>query len=136
VAAFRKVKTNIDSGTPLFIQDAACAALADEEHVEAVRVQYRKKRDILAGAFEKLGLEKCLPDATLYIWQKVPMEAVDFCKRLLDPEVAVVATPGDWIADPVAGGRNPGRGFVRFALVPTLEDVEKAATRIAAMDLA
>ena len=41
VALFRKVKTNIDSGTPTFIQDGAVAALADETHVRAFRAEYR-----------------------------------------------------------------------------------------------
>ena len=36
VAIFRKTKTNIDSGTPTFLQDAAIAALGDEEHVEGI----------------------------------------------------------------------------------------------------
>ena len=44
---FKKVKTNIDSGTATFIQDAACAALLDEKHVEEFRESYKKKRDIL-----------------------------------------------------------------------------------------
>jgi LL-diaminopimelate aminotransferase len=136
VAAFRKVKTNVDSGTPRFVQDAAVAALGDETHVRAMRRDYREKGDLLLAAFEKLGLEICRPDATLYIWQKVPMEALEFCKRLLSPEVAVVATPGDWISEPTADGINPGKGHVRFALVPPLEKVREAARRIEGMDLA
>ena len=39
VAAFRKVKTNVDSGTPTFIQDAAVAALEDEAHVVEFRAR-------------------------------------------------------------------------------------------------
>lgn len=135
VAAFRKVKTNIDSGTPFFVQDAACAALRDEEHVEEMRRTYREKRDLLVGAFERLGLAKCEPPATLYVWQKVPLPSVDFAQRLLRPEIAVVATPGEWISQPAAGDRNPGEGYVRFALVPPLAEVRKAAERIAGMSL-
>jgi len=135
VAAFKKVKTNIDSGTPFFVQDAAVAALRDEAHVEAMREGYRRRRDLLLDAFARLGLEKCVPDATLYIWQKVPMDAVEFCKRLLRPEIGVVATPGDWISDVTDDGCNPGSGFVRFALVPSEDDVAEAADRIAGMDL-
>ncbi len=132
VAAFRKVKTNLDSGTPTFIQDAAVAALSDETHVEAMRESYRQKRDILAEAFRDAGFPESLPEATLYIWQRLPdgMDAVDFCKELLDPEVAVVATPGPWISDAASDGSNPGEGFARFALVPPIERVEEAAARI------
>ncbi len=132
LAAFRKVKTNIDSGTPTFIQDAAAAALADEAHVEEMRREVRSRRDVLCGALRGLGLEDCTPPATLYVWQKGPpgMTGAAFAKRLLDPEVALVTTPGSWISDPLPDGSNPGEGYVRFALVPSLEDTRRAAERL------
>ncbi|MHC5012140.1 MAG: aminotransferase class I/II-fold pyridoxal phosphate-dependent enzyme [Planctomycetota bacterium] len=137
VAAFRKVKTNIDSGTPTFIQDAAVEALSDETHVQAFRDAYRVKRDLLVKALKAAGLEDCTPAATLYIWQKAPagMSGIELAGRLLDPEVAVVTTPGEWISDPVAGGENPGAGYIRFALVPSVADTEAAAERIRALKL-
>lgn len=135
VSMFRKVKTNIDSGTPTFIQDAAIAALEDETHVDAFRATYEQKRDIMVDALRRAGLEDCAPPATLYIWQKTPagMSGVDFAGRLLEKDVAVVCTPGEWISDVVADGSNPGAGYVRFALVPSVEDTAKAAERIATL---
>jgi LL-diaminopimelate aminotransferase len=137
VALFRKVKTNVDSGTPTFVQDAAVAALEDEAHVAGFRESYRHKRDVLVRGLVAAGLEDPTPDATLYVWQRAPrgMSGVDLAARLLDPRVAVVATPGEWLSDPVAGGENPGAGHVRFALVPSEEDVARAAERIAALSL-
>jgi LL-diaminopimelate aminotransferase len=134
VAAFRKVKTNIDSGTPSFVQDAAIGALADEAHVDAMREGYRRKRDLLCAAFRDVGFPDSTPEATLYVWQRLPKGtgSVEFCKRLLDPKVGIVATPGAWISDPV-DGKNPGEGFVRFALVPSVAEVEEAGERIRAM---
>ncbi|MCA8939825.1 MAG: aminotransferase class I/II-fold pyridoxal phosphate-dependent enzyme, partial [Planctomycetes bacterium] len=69
---FKKVKTNIDSGTPTFIQDASVAALKDEEHVEKLRVETKQKRDIICGALREAGLPDCAPEASLYVWQKAP----------------------------------------------------------------
>ncbi len=137
VAIFRKVKTNIDSGTPTFIQDAAAAALADEGHVEAFREEYRQKRDILCSALAAAGLEDCSPTATLYVWQKVPegTSSLDFATRLLEEKIAIVTTPGNWISEPTAGGENPGEGYVRFALVPSIQDTRLAAERISALRL-
>lgn len=128
---FKKIKTNIDSGTPTFIQDAAIAALGDEKHVEEMREKYRQRRDVLVNAFKDVGLKDCTPKATIYIWQKVPegMDSVEFTKRLLSKETAVVATPGQWISEEV-NGINPGKNYVRFALVPSLEQCEEAAERI------
>jgi LL-diaminopimelate aminotransferase len=135
VALFRKVKTNIDSGTATFIQDAAVAALGDESHVRGFRDEYRQKRDILCAALVKAGLEDCTPSSTLYVWQKAPagMSSVELATTLLDEAIAVVTTPGSWISEPTVNGENPGEGYVRFALVPTIEDTKKAAQRIAAL---
>jgi LL-diaminopimelate aminotransferase len=135
VAVFRKVKTNIDSGTPTFIQDASVAALADEEHVEAFREEYRQKRDILCCALTAAGLEDCTPEATLYVWQRLPegMSSLDFATRLLAEKIAIVTTPGNWIAEPSVEGENAGEGYVRFALVPSIQDTRLAAQRISAL---
>lgn len=135
VALFRKVKTNIDSGTPTFIQDAAVAALSDEAHVAQFRAEYRAKRDVLLDGLRRAGLEVSAPQSTLYLWQRAPrgLSGVEFAGRLLDPAVAVVATPGEWLSDAVADGTNPGAGHVRFALVPSLDDTRRAADRIAAL---
>ncbi|MGR3317021.1 MAG: aminotransferase class I/II-fold pyridoxal phosphate-dependent enzyme [Candidatus Anammoxibacter sp.] len=129
---FKKVKTNIDSGTATFIQDGAIAALKDETHVEAFRQQYKVKRDIMVEAFKSVGLPDCTPDSTIYIWQECPdgMTSVDFATKLLSPEVAIVTTPGTWISDEVSDGTNPGEGYVRFALVPSIDETIEAADKI------
>ncbi|MBI4452061.1 aminotransferase class I/II-fold pyridoxal phosphate-dependent enzyme [Candidatus Woesearchaeota archaeon] len=131
IAAFKKLKPNIDSGTPTFVQDAAIAALSDEAHVEKMRSDYKKKRDILVKSLSSTGLENCSPAATLYIWQKTPdrSTSVEFAKRLLDKKIAVVVTPGEWISSNF-NGLNPGNDYVRFALVPTLDETKEAARRI------
>jgi LL-diaminopimelate aminotransferase len=108
-------------------------------------------------AFSSIGLERCVPKGTIYIWQKVPKgsSSVDFAKKLLQKDVAVVTTPGNWLSretggpgggvgaggGPRAAGKtkgsggskkpcNPGEGYVRLALVPPLDKVEEAARRI------
>jgi len=135
VAIFRKVKTNIDSGTATFIQDAAVAALKEEKHVEDFREEYRRKRDILCPALVAAGLPDCTPDSTLYIWQKVPegMSSLEFATLLLDEKTAIVTTPGSWISEPDVRGENAGEGYVRFALVPSIEDTRLAAQKISTL---
>ena len=131
ISAFKKLKTNIDSGTAVFIQDAAISALKDEIHVEKMRKMYKQKRVIIVNALTSIGLEDCTPPATLYIWQKVTknMASVDFAKRLLQKEIAIVVTPGELIST-TFNGLNPGNNYVRFALVPTLKECEFAAERL------
>lgn len=132
VAAFKKLKTNIDSGTPTFIQDAAVAALADERHVASMREGYRRKRDVLCDALAGMGLADCRPDGTIYVWQEAPrgMTGEEFASRLLDPRIAVVTTPGAWIAEWGPDASNPGGRYVRFALVPPLAAVREAVQRM------
>ena len=131
VSVFKKVKTNIDSGTSWLIQDAAIAALKDEKHVEEMRKEYRIKRDIMINALREIMCDVMIPEATFYIWQKTPegMTSLDFAKKLLEKDIAIVTTPGSWISKEV-DGLNPGEGYVRFALVPTIEDTKKAADRL------
>lgn len=151
VAAFKKLKTNIDSGTPDFIQSAAIAALGDEEHVKIQRRLYRQRAEVLTQTFRKIGLPSARPQAgknnlggAFYLWQKVPqgLTSAEFAQKLLDPKIAIVVTPGSWISDectianPDATGDstktiNPGEGYVRFALVPSLEKTKEAAERLA-----
>jgi len=136
IAASKKVKTNIDSGTVTFIQDAAIAALKDDKHVRELREDYRKKRDIMVNAFSKIGLPNCEPKGTIYLWQRVPAgyTSLDFAKKLLEKEIAVVTTPGSWLSHE-AHGVNPGEGFIRLALVPPIEKVMEAADKIKSLNI-
>jgi len=133
ISIFKKVKTNIDSGTPTFIQDAAVAALGDEAHVDDLRERTKRKRDLICGALVKSGLEDCSPQGSLYVWQTAPagMSGVDFATALIE-KAHIVTTPGEWLGDAMPGGGNSGDGRVRFALVPDEAQCAEAAKRIAA----
>lgn len=136
IATFKRVKTNVDSGTPNFVQDAATVALNNDEHVEEMRKEYAIKQEILLTALEKAGLPTPKIDATFYIWQKAPegMTGVELAKKLLSPEIGIVTTPGAWISEvDTRTGKNPGENFVRFALVASIADVEEAAKRLEKM---
>lgn len=130
---FKRLKTNIDSGTPSVMQEAAIRALGDDKHVAEMRELYRQKAEILIEGLRKIGMECQMPEGTFYIWQKVPsgMTDVDFAKKLLEPEIGIVVTPGSLISDECEGGVNPGSGYVRFALMPTLAEVNEAVSRLA-----
>lgn len=136
VSIFKKLKTNIDSGTPNFVQAGAIVALEDEAHVAAMRQETKIKRDILADGLVAAGLPDCRPESSLYMWQKTPsgMSGVDFAKALLDEKIALVCTPGEWISDATADGFNPGAGYVRFALVASVERTKEAAERLKRAD--
>ncbi len=130
IDTFKKVKTNIDSGTPNFVQDAAIAALEDEKHVKKLRSTVKRKRNLICAALRKAGLKNCKNPAGLYLWQKAPegMSGEQFATLLIE-KCHIVTTPGEWLSDAV-DGENPGAGHVRFAFVPPIDEVKQAAERI------
>ncbi len=132
IEIYKKLKTNIDSGVPSIVQEAAMIALKDDDHAQHMRELYSEKRDILARGLKNIGLEVRVPEATFYVWLRVPdgMSDVEFAEKLLSPEIAIVVTPGSAISDECEGGVNPGAGYVRFALMPTLEEMHEAVERL------
>jgi LL-diaminopimelate aminotransferase len=134
VTLVKKLKTNIDSGSPNFIQAAGIAALQDEEHVAISRRDYAEKQTVLVDGLRRAGLTANPSEATIYLWQKAPegMSDVEYARRLLDPDIACAVMPGSWLATPLEDGRNPGEGYVRWALCPDVADIRLAADRLAA----
>ncbi len=132
IEKFKKLKTNIDSGTPDFIQAGAIVALENEAHAEQMRKEYKEKKDLMLEAFKFAGWQEPKSEATFYLWLKTPngINSVEFAKQLLDKDLAIVVTPGAWISDIDEDGFNPGDNYVRFALVPPLSKVKEAVERI------
>jgi LL-diaminopimelate aminotransferase len=135
IAAFRRLKTNIDSGTPGFVQAGAIAALADDDAPVAARAAYAARADVLLPALARLGCEVARPEAGFYLWVGTPrgVPGTEYARRLLEEAPALAVMPGEWLAEDVPGERvHPGAGRVRFALVPPLERCREAAARLAA----
>jgi LL-diaminopimelate aminotransferase len=133
VGILLRVKTNMDSGTPQFVQAAAAAALEDEAATSGMRAEYRTLRDRLVDAFGSAGCERCVPQGAIYVWQRAPggMSSAEFAGALLKPEIGVVGVPGHLIASTLEDGTNPGEGYVRFSLTCLPERMATACDRIA-----
>lgn len=125
VQALGKVKTNVDSGVFNPIQKAGIAALENMEELirETVSI-YEKRAVILTEALRKIGYEVQKPDATFYIWMKVPKEysSQHFTQFLLE-EADIVVVPG------TAYGPS-GEGYVRFSITVSEDEVEEAVARL------
>jgi len=120
---YMKYRTYIGCAVPLPLQSAAAVAWLDEEHVAASREIY-KKNFLLAR--EILAIE--IPKASFYIWLKVP-DAIEFTKKLYK-NYNVKVLPGEFLGRDNANGENPGKGFVRIALVESEEKTKDALQRI------
>jgi acetylornithine aminotransferase len=121
IAALKRYRPNVGTAPPEFVQRAAIAAWGDERHVEEMRSIYRAKRDVVLPALEAAGYRHAGGDATFFLWLAVP-DAQRVHQRLL--ERGVVLAPG-WFFGP------EGEGYLRLALVPTLEQCRRAAALLA-----
>ena len=112
----------------LAVQHASVAAWNDEAHVEENRRQYRQKFDALVPMLEPV-MQAPRPDAGFYLWARVPGGDDEAFAKDLFAATHVTVLPGQYLARD-AHGTNPGRGYVRMALVPELADCIEAARRI------
>ena len=118
VAALRSFRPTVGTAPQEFVQRASVAAWSDDAHVDDVRELYRRKRDTLLPALVEKGLRLAGSTATFYLWMDVGGPAVPFARRLL--EHGIVVAPGSFFGP-------AGEGYVRFALVPTQAECERAA---------
>lgn len=121
---------------PIHHQLASIAAWQDETHVEKNRQLYAKKFELwMSELGDLLKLNK--PDAGFYFWVQVPEQFKNekgepddeaFVKALFE-KVNIHALAGRYLSREV-NGTNPGKGFVRLALVASVEESQEAITRI------
>ena len=119
------------------VQAASAAAWRDEDHVIENRRQYREKFAAVMPILQD-SLTFTPPDAAFYLWAQVPGDEQQrpwplgddaAFARDLYREKNVTVLPGSFLARD-AKGVNPGRGFIRIALVDGLEPCVEAARRI------
>jgi succinyldiaminopimelate transaminase len=113
IGALEAYRPTVGTAPQEFVQRASVVAWNDERHVEETRARYRAKRDVLIPALEAKGWEIVASEATMYLWVVGP-----------DPDAllerGILVSPGELFGP-------SGAGYVRFALVPTLEECKRAA---------
>ena len=117
IAALKEYRPTVGTAPQEFVQRASVVAWSDERHVEETRARYRAKRDVLIPAIEARGWDVVASEATMYLWVTGP-----------DPDAllerGILVSPGEFFGP-------SGAGYVRFALVPTLDECERAAAILA-----
>jgi LL-diaminopimelate aminotransferase len=126
IALLSQVKSNIDSGIFQAIQEAAIAALnSGPEHLQDLIKLYQQRRNLICQGLSELGWKVNIPQATFYVWLKLPRGQTDSIKfaRLLLDKADVVVTPG-------VGFGPSGEGYIRIALTVSKERLQEAIARI------
>ena len=127
INALMRVKSNLDSGIPQAIQQAAIRALTGPQ--DGIREQnaiYQRRRDRVVQVLREMGLSVTPPRASLYVWARVPegYTSAEFATMLLE-EQNVVVTPG-------AGYGQQGEGYIRLSLTIPDDQLEKGLARLRA----
>jgi len=125
IQEYKKYRASFGVATPNFIQEAAKVAWEDEKHVEERRKIYKEKRDLFINFLKKLGLDFLYPEATFYIWIKLPDGNKNYIKYLLENGIIVSAGENFCTGLEIKEG-NCHSDYFRIALVPTLEDCKEA----------
>jgi LL-diaminopimelate aminotransferase len=128
VTGLTRVKSQIDSGPPVYTQKVAVKALASYNSREAPaflkenNLILRERRDLLVDTLCKIGYQCDKPKATFYVWVNCRGDSMKFATRLLDAGVAV--TPG-------VGFGKYGEGYARITFTQPKERIAEACQRIA-----
>lgn len=110
---------------PILSQLAAVEAIGLQKEVEAMKREYKRRRDFIVKELNRLGLHTVPPQGAFYCFpclKKFKMNSLDFAKKLLyEQKVAVVP------------GRAFGKefdGYVRISYANSLEHLKEAIIRI------
>ncbi|AXT60984.1 aminotransferase class I/II-fold pyridoxal phosphate-dependent enzyme [Aquimarina sp. AD10] len=125
IEAVLKVKSNMDSGMFQGIQKGAIAALnVSDTWYKKMNEIYEERRTMI---WELANLLGCTFDKTakgMFVWAKLPqgIEATSFIDTILYENDVFIA-PGDIF------GSN-GKGYIRFSLCVTIENIKEAIKRL------
>jgi len=122
----RKLRAFAGAPLPLPLQRVAEAAWADEAHVTASRALYHRKFADADRIFAGVQGYKA-PDGGFFLW--LPIEDGEQATMKLWRETGVRVLPGAYLSRDV-GGDNPGKGYIRVALVATPEETQRGLTRL------
>lgn len=126
IKALGQIKTNIDSGVFVAIQQAVAEALKNPDKIAGIsdiRRTYRRRRDIVLNGLHQLGLNPIFPQTTFYIWVPLPggMKSIDYSAQLLK-KTYIHTTPG-------IGFGKLGEGYIRLSLTTPEERLKEAMLR-------
>jgi N-succinyldiaminopimelate aminotransferase len=124
---FLLYRTYLGNAMSLTVQAASRVAWGDEAHVRENRRLYREKFAAALGILSGVAPVQ-MPQGAFYIWLPTPSDDVAFARSLYEA-CNVMVLPGSYLARE-ARGVNPGRSFVRMALVSSPAECTDAMQRV------
>jgi LL-diaminopimelate aminotransferase len=122
--ALARVKSFTDTGQFMAVQAAGVAALESwPAFMPANVAAFRERRDAAVESFRAAGFECDVPQATMYLWVKLPegVASAGFAERLLDDEGVIVLAGSGFGAG--------GEGFFRVSFICSPARIAEGARR-------
>jgi len=126
IAQMRKLRSFAGAPLPLPIQSVSEAAWADEAHVIENRALYQDKFRAADAIFAGLQGFEC-PEGGFFLW--LPVEDGEAAALKLWRETGVRVLPGAYLSRD-AGGQNPGKTYLRVALVAPKEEMQRGLIQL------
>jgi LL-diaminopimelate aminotransferase len=125
ISALTRVKSYVDTGPFLAVQQAGAVALDNAEAlVEPIRLELQNRRDAAVAALREAGFALEAPKAAMYLWVALPegIASAAFATRALQ-ETGALVLPGSAFGP-------AGEGFFRIALTVGAARLREAARRL------
>jgi N-succinyldiaminopimelate aminotransferase len=126
VARMRQLRAYAGAPLPLPLQRVAERLWSDEDHVDESRALYAAKyaaADAILGGAQGYRA----PDAGFFLW--LPVDDGEAAALKLWRETGVRVLPGAYLGREV-DGENPGRGYIRVAMVAPNDEMQRGLTRL------
>ena len=127
IAAMKQLRAYSGAPIPLPLQRVAEAVWADEAHVLDNRRHYGEK-DLSADAIFREVNSYRGPDAGFFLW--LPVEDGEAAALQVWRETGVRVLPGAYLSQDGADGTNPGKGYVRVAMVAPRDEMDAGLIRL------
>jgi len=126
IARIRQLRAFAGAPLPLPVQRVSERAWADEVHVVENLALYQEKFRIADRVFAGVqGFQT--PEGGFFLW--LPVEDGEEAALKLWQEAGVRVLPGAYLSREV-GGQNPGKGYIRVALVAPVEEMQRGLTKL------
>jgi LL-diaminopimelate aminotransferase len=126
-----KLKTNIDYGVCMGIQEAGIAAIQlGDSYREEVRLEYQKRRDFIYQSLVDMGFKINKPGGAMYFWVPIPQGYIDQNKNSFDFTLELLRDTGVAVVPGLTFGKY-GEDYFRIAMVQPLDKIKIAMERLA-----
>lgn len=128
IARVRQLRAYAGAPLPLPVQRVSERAWADEAHVVENRALYAAKYDVAGRIFADVPGFR-LPEGGFFLW--LPVADGEAAALKAWQETGVRVLPGAYLSREVAGA-NPGRGYIRVAMVAPMDELQAGLDRLRA----